>query len=437
MLRTGLTAFLGVVISQYLFKTPPAGSGDVLELEAYEVVGASFPGARCRVRVRSVRGHRMPLWLALPAEPCVWAQGDRIEVTARQAPVRSRPGSQVRRVSHYVGQHRVFKGFWVALARWRWRLFVHCDPRPGSAFVLASVGGMPRVLRRLRRERLRQVGLGHLTAVSGLHVGLLAQGVSWFATRLGSGLVRRWDRAWPIDFTVLWGLGCALLPVLTFVVATGGRVSACRALGCWLLVVGCNALGLHLHRLYTLAWVAWVMLILEPLWWTSPGFYLSFGATCLLLWPSSRPLSAWSTSWQLMWGLAPLSLFFFGQASLVSVGANLLAIPVFGCWVLPIALVALGIAGASSLLDQAHRVEPLVFWLFDLAGQGGALILASSRLLSVVSAGDRWVWALIASWILVVYPAKPHWVVGHPLHFATRPLLWVLVSAPMWAWLGL
>lgn len=434
------------------FEPLPRGlSGELL---SFEVQGASRPGARCKVELRGLPD----LWVSLPAQPCLWSAGDRIEL----------PGASVRRwkqrpsrhrvlwVSHYVGHKRSRGGFWEALAKWRVWLFVHCGKDPGANFVLASLSGMPQVLRWKRLTWLRQAGLGHLTAVSGLHVGTLAQVVFWTLMRVMGAF--RWSRR-PgacVDFAHLLAVLACTVPVLAFVMATGAAASACRALLCWGTFALAASFGLHLHRLSVLAWIAIGMLAFRPAWWGDPGFCFSFVATAVLLWPRPSSFersflagpqtlgiwrsraqallaqSSWSTSWQLCWALAPLSLWFFGTSSMVSVFANLVAIPVFAGWVLPLGLLAVGLAALSEFFGCAQLCFGLVANLFYLAGWGGALILDTARFFSRVSPGGPWQWSLLSVWLLVIYPTREHLSPLHPLAFAPKSLLWVLVGAPLW-----
>lgn len=407
------------------------------ELVAFEVVGAALPGKRCLVQARRVDDRGTTLWLSLPHRPCRWALGDRIELPrGRLHPERGQRRRPLR-VSHYVGQHQSSRGFWVALSNWRQALFSRCDADPGASFVLASVTGMPRVMRRYWVDRLRQAGLGHLTAVSGLHVGTLAQAMTWLLL----GLTRRCKLGsrgrYSIDLGYALSVSLASVPVLAFVCATGLAASACRALLCWgVWALGVSA-GFNLHKVSILGWIAWGMLVVNPHWSGDPGFYCSFVATAILLWHQPGQASSWSTSWQLAWGLAPLSLFFFEGASLVSVAANLVAIPVFGMWVLPLGLSAVALAAMSSLFGVSALTLDAVVGLMQWAGMGGRVILGVAEALAVVPIGGRWDWALLAAWILACGPSQPSYGSSHPLYYARRPLLWLLVSAPLWGYLGM
>lgn len=422
------------------------------QLVSFAVKGAARPGSRCKVELQGP----VELWVSLPSTPCHWAQGDRIELSkatfARLGPLNGKPRSLLW-VNHYIGHRQARGGFWVALATWRSWLFVACGREPGANFVLASLSGMPNVLRWIRLRWLREAGLGHLTAVSGLHVGSLALVLNWILSRiLGSFRTPR-TSALGVDLGQLLATGLCMTPLLIFVLATGAAASASRALLCWVAFALATSFGLNLHRLSLLGAIAAVMLFYHPAWWGAPGFCFSFVATAVLLGASSTPSSepptcgkgglqwlkarlaqsSWSTSWQLFWALAPLSLYFFKQASLVSVFANMVAIPVFAAWVLPFGLLGVVTAGLSELLGCASQAHDLVVDLFFLAGRGGTMILAIAKLASEVPQGSPWYWSCLAAWALVIYPTRRPLSPLHPLAFAPKTLLWVLVGAPLWA----
>jgi len=119
-------------------------------------------------------------------------------------------------------------------------------------------------------------------------------------------------------------------------------------------------------------WATWsvacaVVLAWDPLAWLQAGFWLSFMAVGLLMLlderhPHAQPITTaqplakhaaiawrgslwnaasnlWREQWRITLGLAPLSLLLFREVSLISLGANLLAIPWVTLCVTPLALV--------------------------------------------------------------------------------------------------
>ena len=143
-----------------------------------------------------------------------------------------------------------------------------------------------------------RTGLGHLLAVSGVHVGL----VGAFVLLLG--------RLFRLPQTV--GQVLTAIAIFFYVLAIGPRASAWRAL---LMAVGAIG-GLLLHRradgLNLWALAALVLLLINPLQWGEVGFQLSFAATwalicltspiraCFSAWGFGRLAAAWLGTWPLM-----------------------------------------------------------------------------------------------------------------------------------------
>ena len=89
-----------------------------------------------------------------------------------------------------------------------------------------------------------------------------------------------------------------------------------------------------------------VVLVWEPWAWLQPGFWLSFVAVGVLMaLDSDAHARGWGklvgllrTQWSITLALAPLTLIWFGQVSLVGLLANLVAIPVSTLLITPLAL---------------------------------------------------------------------------------------------------
>jgi competence protein ComEC len=165
-----------------------------------------------------------------------------------------------------------------------------------------------------------RTGLGHLLAVSGVHVGL----VGAFVLLLG----RIFRLPQPL------GQLLALGAIFFYVLAIGPRASAWRAL---FMVVGAIG-GLLLHRradgLNLWALAALILLFINPLQWGEVGFQLSFAATWALICLTSQltgPLpAAMAASAAAQLGTWPLMVYHFQQLALAGLLANPLAIPLAG-----------------------------------------------------------------------------------------------------------
>lgn len=177
---------------------------------------------------------------------------------------------------------------------------------------------------------LRDTGTTHLVAISGLHVTLMAV----LAGFVVAGLWRQLPRA-PLfvpapQIGIMAGLLCATL----YSALAGFSTPTVRAL-LMLAVVAAGWLWRRQLALSTTLASALVLLILlDPCALLTPGFWLSFAAVAwLFLIGSGRPIAApwWHNAGRMQLllsiGLLPLTLLWFGQASLISPLANLLAVP--------------------------------------------------------------------------------------------------------------
>lgn len=141
-----------------------------------------------------------------------------------------------------------------------------------KAFLIASFIGERAYLEPSERENLTAVGLAHLLAISGFHVGL----VSWAVTLL----------LWPLRAfrgAFRWLPLVGLVVIWLYILMTGCMVPAVRA-G---IMISCAAVALIMQRpsapFNALALAALIILFISPYALLEPGFQLSFSATLSLL----------------------------------------------------------------------------------------------------------------------------------------------------------
>jgi competence protein ComEC len=184
-------------------------------------------------------------------------------------------------------------------------------PGLGASFARALLLGDGSDVPEPVKRAFRRLGLAHLLAVSGLHVGLVAGVALLMATPLGR--TPRWL--------------AALAAVGLYLLLVGPRPSLVRA-----SVMACLGVAALLsHRppsaRNALALAAVLLVALRPAAVAEPGLQLSVGATAGLLW-----LSPWlSARWQLVPGLRRLPRA-VRDALAVSAGAQLGTLP----WALPL-----------------------------------------------------------------------------------------------------
>ena len=278
-----------------------------------------------------------------------------------------------------------------------------------AAGVLAALAvGDQAAIARDDWELFRHTGVAHLMSISGLHVTMFA----WLAGGLIGVLWRFSPRlmlALPTPLAARWG---GVLAAAGYALLAGWGVPAQRTL--WMLVTlaALRSAGVRWPPLLVLGAAAVVVTLLDPWALMQPGFWLSFAAVALLM--LSDPAAGEGTApsapgWraralaaarhgvrtQLVAsiGLAPLSLVFFQQVSVVGFAANLLAIPLVTLAIVPLALAGIVLvplwAAASALVQGLTAVLgwmsawPLGVWTAAAAPAwamasglaGGALLL--------------------------------------------------------------
>ncbi|RVU47161.1 DNA internalization-related competence protein ComEC/Rec2 [Rubrivivax rivuli] len=282
-------------------------------------------------------------------------------------------------------------------------------------------------------EVFRLTGVAHLMSISGLHVTMFA----WLAGTVIGWLWRRSARAplWlPAPQAARWG---GLVCALAYALLAGWGVPAQRTVGMIAVVVLLRTVGARWPLHAVLLAVALAVAMGDPWALLQPGFWLSFVAVALLV--ASEPAQAAPEATAAGWraaalqalrgglrtqavatvGLAPLTLVFFQQLSLVGFAANLVAIPLVTLLVVPLAMAGVLLPPLWSL--AAAFVEGLMVLLHAMAAWPWALWQTAAAPLWALACG------LLAG-ALAVLPLPPRWRwLALPL---LLPLLWPPVPRP-------
>ncbi len=212
-------------------------------------------------------------------------------------------------------------------------------PSPSAELLAAVLFGQRERLPEEIANNFRRAGTGHLMAVSGLHVGLVA------ALILG---LRRLLNLQGSYFLVL-----AIIVVFGYAYLTGMRPSALRAAVMVAMVLGAIILDRE-HDLPTaISLAALVTLFINPLQLFTVGFQLSYAATLSLIY-AYRPLeqllrsvrcpavlaAPMAVTLAAQLGVLPLSVYYFHYLPLGALFFNLLLMPFTAL------VVGLGLTGA-------------------------------------------------------------------------------------------
>lgn len=250
---------------------------------------------------------------------------------------------------------------------------------------------------------MRQTGIAHLMAISGLHIGL-AGSLGWLLTRgIQFFLACRWIR-WFIPPLV--GLACAVL----YAVLSGLQPPALRTIvgmSVWML--------LRLTGVQWTAWQVWLcciggILFFDPLAVLSDSLWLSaLAVTALIFWFQwlPPPRSRTSATLKALRGLIhiqlgmtllllPMQVMLFHGVSLTSMLANLLAVPLVTFVVIPIIF-----AGMMLHLPGPVWLEQLMWYLAD------RILALLFNLLTLLPDGwlnldQRWLGVTLLPWLLVI-----------------------------------
>jgi len=228
-----------------------------------------------------------------------------------------------------------------------------------SSILKALVLGDQREISTDLRDTFNRVGVSHILAISGLHIGIVAGGAFWIFVRVLSFFRICLWHAWTRKGAAL----LSILPVLIYGELSGWSPSTQRAV----IMVGVFLAAFFVEKEYelfnTLAVAALGILILDPPALFSISFQLSFASVFWIIFGMGRTKHWWKRSakadpeplflriqrWILSsfmvtafasLGTLPLVMMYFNQVSLISLVSNVVIIPLMGFIAVPAGLMA-------------------------------------------------------------------------------------------------
>lgn len=320
-----------------------------------EVIDCVQRGARFRVRVRLDAAPDHWVDARLDHRPAGLAAGARVRLTGRLRGLDPADNPGGFDAQSYGRQHRVLwrhigamhlrasagrVSRWVATARDAARAVLKRTAHPRGAGILTGLllGDRAAVPEDVQRG-LAAAGMGHLLAVSGLHVGGVGAMLALIIGRIGRRM--RWRF---IDLTVF---GVAAPLTLAFVALAGFPLSACRAAVMIALYLLGRAIGRPPDALNLLGLAAIWAVATRPSIMHTPAFQLSFGAVlgliCLVPRAQGRWVGAAAVALVAALVTAPIQAAHFGTWAPIGAWANLALLP-FALLLVPFGLLALVIA---------------------------------------------------------------------------------------------
>lgn len=201
-----------------------------------------------------------------------------------------------------------------------------------ASFMISLIFGDRSYLEGELLDAYQQLGLIHLLAISGLHVGIITAAAFYMGIR--SGLTRQ-----TVNMLLI-----LLLPI--YVIMAGGAPSVIRAATMTAVALLLLLMKKRIFSIDTIGLACIFVLLLNPYYMFHIGFQLSFSVSQALLLSAkkistvnNRVLQIFYVSFIAQVASLPLLLFHFYQFSIWSPILNIVFVPFFSLFVLPAAFV--------------------------------------------------------------------------------------------------
>jgi competence protein ComEC len=369
-----------------------------------------------------------------------WQLGDRVQLTARLRLPRNRANPAGFNYLTYCFEHHIAMTGSVrgnvtllqaasGLEQLRQRVRDALPSSPVASGVLLAIllGERDRIPMAVQ-DAFAASGAAHLLAISGLHIGMVA---AWAAAIIWWLLTRR--ESWVIQLPVRQlSLLAGVLAALAYATLAAWPLPTQRAV---LMLTAAMCAWWWRWRyppLNILCFALWLMLLWQPAAIVSLSLWLSFIATAalLLLLTQFERTTQQGRIYDYMRGLVlvsacaslatlPLIVDAFGRVPVWTLLANLLLVPLYGIWVLPLAL----LAALCAVLGMASIAQALL----QYAGWGIEIGNTLLQTLFHTVGGNMWV-ANVPLWLSLSYGAVLLWAGWLLHHQRKRQAGWWLIG---------
>ena len=232
-------------------------------------------------------------------------------------------------------------------------------PQPGAVLKALVIGDRSAISKEVR-DAFNRTGVGHILAISGLHIGIVASVAFVLFQKLLCWIQPLLWRAWTRKAAAIF----AIFPVCIYGLISGMSPSTQRAV----IMVSAFLMTFLVEReidaINTLSLAALIILIIDPPSLFSISFQLSFLAVLSIVYGLSRIrlpqpgaglkvktgslrqlrrklLTFFLVSFLAICGTLPLVMFYFNQIPLIGLFANCIVVPLVGFGVIPCGLFAM------------------------------------------------------------------------------------------------
>lgn len=257
--------------------------------------------------------------------------------------------------------------------RGKWKqLFLQCLGEEYGNCMSAILLGDRSELDKEKKALYQKSGIGHILAISGLHMSFLGIGMYQILRKCG------------ISF---WGagmIGIVFLALYTWMIGSG--VSSQRALIMFVVRVGADLCGREYDLPTSLALAAAVIVFRQPLYLFDAGFLLSFGALLGII-VVEPVLKSYRIVPRIFQGglaiqivLLPILLYYYYEIPTYSIFLNLAVIPLMSC------VLGAGVLGSMAAVVNVQAgtmILSICKWILSSyeIGARGSLFLPCGRIL--------------------------------------------------------